>query len=477
MPLTPQMLDRAVGVLVASAAGDALGVPYEPSGRPPAGEPEQLGGGFGNYAPAEWSDDTQMACVIAKVAASGADLRTPESLDAIAQGFLDWYASGPGDVGNQTRYVLSRTEAGPDLAERMTAVAAAFAAGNARAAGNGSLMRTGPVALAYVGKPAADLAKAARAISNLTHFDPMAGDACVLWSLAIEHTVRTGELDVRVGLPFVDASWVELLDAAEAGSPDTFANNGWSVAALQAAWSAVHGAESLRDALVRAVHAGGDTDTVAAVAGSIAGAKWGGSAVPFEWRRRLHGWPGLRARDLTSLAVLALQGGSSGGGWPLCERMTEYDGPRPLLVEHPDDPGVLLGNAAALQPGVADAVVSLCRLGIAQAPLAGIAPEDQAEIWFVDDEDSNLDVARVIREAALTVKLLRDEGKTVLLHCVHAHCRTPVVGAAYGALVTGTTTQEALDRVLAVMPQTDPRRSIVKELLRMTFDAGRSTRG
>lgn len=304
---TSQVLDRAAGVLVASAVGDSLGVPYEPSGRPPEGEPEQLGGGFGNYAPAEWSDDTQMACVITRVAATGADLRTPESLDAIAQGFLDWYASGPGDVGNQTRHVLSRTTPGPDLAVRMTAVAEDFAASNAHAAGNGSLMRTGPVALAYVGEPAADLAEAARAISSLTHFDAMAGDACVLWSLAIERAVRTGELDVRVGLPFVDASWVELLDTAEASEPKTFANNGWSVAALQAAWSAVHGAKTLRDTLVRAVHAGGDTDTVAAIAGSLAGAKWGGGAVPSEWRRRLHGWPGLQASDLTALAALVVR--------------------------------------------------------------------------------------------------------------------------------------------------------------------------
>jgi protein-tyrosine phosphatase len=102
--------------------------------------------------------------------------------------------------------------------------------------------------------------------------------------------------------------------------------------------------------------------------------------------------------------------------------------------------------------------------------LKGIPPEDHAEIWLVDDEDSNLNVAAVIREAARAVKLLRDEGKTVLLHCVHAHCRTPVVGAAYGALITGDSTKDALDRVLQAIPDTYPRASIVQALLTMNAD-------
>ena len=49
-----------------------------------------------------------------------------------------------------------------------------------RTAGNGSLMRTAPVALAYLDDEAA-LVEAARAVSELTHYDPEAGDACVLW--------------------------------------------------------------------------------------------------------------------------------------------------------------------------------------------------------------------------------------------------------------------------------------------------------
>ncbi len=60
-------------------------------------------------------------------------------------------------------------------------------------------MRTAPVALAYLDDEAA-LVEAARAVSELTHYDPEAGDACVLWCLAIRHAVLTGVLDARIGL-------------------------------------------------------------------------------------------------------------------------------------------------------------------------------------------------------------------------------------------------------------------------------------
>ena len=85
-------------------------MPYE-FGRPPgAGElAEMKGGGLGNFAPGEWSDDTSMAMAIAEVAATGADLTTDDALDAIAAGFLRWYDGGPADIGIQTSAVLGAT--------------------------------------------------------------------------------------------------------------------------------------------------------------------------------------------------------------------------------------------------------------------------------------------------------------------------------------------------------------------------------
>lgn len=125
---------------------------------------------------------------------------------------------------------------------------------------------------------------------------------------------------------------------------------------------------------------------------------------------------------------------------------------------------MLLGAVGALQPGVADAVVSLCRLGATQVPLDGVAPEDHLEVWLVDADDANNDLPYVLRDAADAVRQLRSEGKTVLLHCVHAQTRTPVVAALYGALRTGNSTRTSLDRVIAVLPSANPRPSIAAAL-------------
>ena len=71
--------DRAAGVLLAAACGDALGVPYEFQPPLAVGEqPEMRGGGLGPYEPGEYSDDTQMAMCIAEVSALGVDLRSSD---------------------------------------------------------------------------------------------------------------------------------------------------------------------------------------------------------------------------------------------------------------------------------------------------------------------------------------------------------------------------------------------------------------
>ena len=186
--------DRIEGVLLGAACGDALGVPYE-FGSAPLGRgevPRMIGGGLGPYAPGEWSDDTQMAVVIARVAADRG-LRTVDALDAIVTGWVDWLAAGATDVGTQTRQVLGAV-AGEE-ARRAWSAAASASTGlhhrTGRTAGNGSLMRTGPVALAFLDDPAM-LTLAARWVSEATHHDPLAGDACVLWCHAIRLAVRCG---------------------------------------------------------------------------------------------------------------------------------------------------------------------------------------------------------------------------------------------------------------------------------------------
>lgn len=312
MQLTAVQQDRARGVLIGQACGDALGAPLEFG--PVVPYPAQItmtGGGAFNWKPGEWTDDTSMALIIARaIAEHGA--YGPAALDAIAEGFHEWARTAP-DVGSQTRHVLGAARFGGLDAKHLMAAARTYAAQHERSDGNGSLMRTAPLALAFLDDPDG-LAVAAREVSALTHAGEDAMDACVLWTSALRVAVVEGMHDgLEHGLSYIAterrALWEERIGEAEASEPWDFPKNGWVVHAFQAAWAAVACAQdhesAPRDAFERgvdhAVRCGYDTDTVGAIAGSLLGALHGYGAVPSEWRDVLNGWPGMDADALVAL--------------------------------------------------------------------------------------------------------------------------------------------------------------------------------
>jgi ADP-ribosyl-[dinitrogen reductase] hydrolase len=307
--------------MLGAAAGDALGAGYEfGPPLPEFADIAMIGGGPFNWEPGEWTDDTSMAIPIVQVISTGLDLRSESALDTIVASWFSWAGSAK-DIGAQTSAVFnlagltarSHARTVPTAQEVVTA-ARRHHETFGRSGGNGSLMRTAPVALGYL-HDEESLIEAATQISALTHHDPEAGEACALWCLAVRHAVLEGELDVRRGLAnFASdraAVWSTRLDEAERFPPSYFDRNGWVVQALQGAWSAIAGTRSLEgeepavrltEALKNAVQGGRDTDTVAAIAGGLLGGMWGASAVPDGWRQILHGWPGLDASDLICLA-------------------------------------------------------------------------------------------------------------------------------------------------------------------------------
>ena len=449
--LGPAQLDRAAGVLVGLAAGDALGAGYE--FKTPPVKPEMIGGGLGPWEPGEWTDDTQMALCIAEVAASG-------WLDAteVGERFLAWLHGGASDVGNQTRAVLGRASHGSELSDR---AARYFAANPDRSAGNGSLMRTAPVALASIGDDGA-IVRAAMQISGLTHADPVAGEACVIWCVAIDRAIREGRLDgVSDGIALLpDARrqfWSERLDEAERNPPGSFSPNGYVVTALQAAWAAIRqtavpaeqSGRHLVDALGAAVRIGDDADTVAAIAGALLGARWGATAVPLEWKSKLHGWPGYQVADLVRLAILTVRGGhDDDAGWPSRTSLLAWyeSGYRlsGVATALADDPEVWVGDVACLTglPEGTSVVVSLCRVGRQDVP-AGI---EHHEVWLMDHADpgENPNLDWILSDLAGQMCRWRAEGRRVFVHCVRAESRTPAVAAAYLARRLGISGQDAL---------------------------------
>jgi ADP-ribosylglycohydrolase len=318
--------DRVVGAVLGSATGDALGAGYEFLPQDPDQEIAMIGGGpFAHkWAKGEWTDDTQMAVAILDVIATGST-----DLEEIGANFLAWHAANPYDMGNQTRSVLSTA----DYPEELTAIANAYVDANERSAGNGGLMRTAPVALAAL-DDRVEIAQLAGSIASLTHAHPDSVAACVLWSLAIQEAITTAEPDqvfdweaaTRNGLQHVAEDhrgrWDALITEAITGPPGLFNPNGYVVTAFQAALSAIvntpvpseQPADHLREALVAAIRIKDDTDTVAAIAGALLGARWGTGAIPEEWLNLVHGdrrrgSTQITAGDLEELARGALQPG------------------------------------------------------------------------------------------------------------------------------------------------------------------------
>jgi len=468
--------DRAAGSIIGTAVGDALGAPYEFGSRRPGviltGTEADMRGGNG-WEPGEWTDDTAMAIGILRPLSDGHVPGEDLFHDAVVAEWFDWARTAK-DLGIQTSKVFRgmgepTAQAARESARRVHGV-------TGRSAGNGAVMRTAPVGLAYLyGKNGLEVtAHAAREIAELTHPEEDARQAAALWSMLIYQAVHAGWVNVDQALSYLPDEqadrWRALLDEAEGADPDSFEHNGWVVHAVQAAWAAIHAGgirpwdratatpENFRLAMNAAMDIHNDTDTVAAIAGGLAGALVGVSGIPLGWQRRLHGWGGpggevLRSEQLVKLAVRAAAG-DDGSGWLTGPRVTRnaHFG-KDTLVRHPHDSGVWLGGVLALNslPDAVAAVVSLCQLGAEEVP-ARIGASERAAVWLIDgSREANPHLDFVMAEAADAVASLRAEGHEVFLHCVAAESRTPSVAVAYAVRHLGVASEVAAADVAGVL--------------------------
>jgi ADP-ribosylglycohydrolase len=300
-------IQRAIGAVVGSAAGDALGGPFEfgPAGAfsarfPVGGDMEMCGGG--GWEPGEATDDTQMAVHLGESLLERGGLDLPD----IFARFQRWAAADPKDIGLQTEDVLTS-------GDPWDTAAAAHLARNHRAAGNGALMRatTSGVYFARHSRQA-DL-DAARRISALTHGDPAAWEGTAIFHDLLR--VALDDADPFAALPDTlsqvhpdhrDRYTSVLIPSWHPDQATEFNGAVWPCLA-SAVW-AVRTTASYEDAVRAAIDLGGDTDTVAAVTGGLAGAIHGFDAIPSRWTEPLHvPLPGagdrvLRLPDLVRLA-------------------------------------------------------------------------------------------------------------------------------------------------------------------------------
>lgn len=426
---------RVAGSLIGSVVGDALGAPFEfgppmafsrrfPS--PARGVATEMCGNR-MWEPGEWTDDTQMALLVAASLIEHNGLDEPDLFDR----FRRWAAADPKDVGIQTSAVLR--------SDRPWNVAAAehFASG-ARAAGNGSLMRTTPAAIWFARFGREATMEAARRISALTHGDPAAGEGCAIFHELVRVALAGDDLlsAVEPALSLVAEEhrdrWAAVLDPTWTPDRATEANGAVWPTLGSAVW-ALRVSTSFEDAMRRVIDLGGDTDTVAAVTGGLAGAVFGIAGIPMRWTSAVHGTlPGFPT-PVTHLGQLhELAAALDGVPGPSYIR-THGSGVGPTEIAD--------GLWAADLNGAADserdfAVVSLCRTG----GRFGHAVHRWA--YLVDDE-SNLELREVLDDVLDDVVALQADGRQVLVHCFAGASRTGLVLRSWLMRERGMTVDEA----------------------------------
>jgi len=148
-------------------------------------------------------------------------------------------------------------------------------------------MRCPPLAVSY----ASDwdqLAEVSRQSSQITHADPRCTDGCVLLNLTVAGLLDNANAPLQAALDYVssdapDELVTALEPVAHGETPATLETSGYVVHSLQTALHDGLFSESAEEAVVAAVNRGGDTDTIGAIAGAVAGARFGASQLPDRW--------------------------------------------------------------------------------------------------------------------------------------------------------------------------------------------------
>jgi ADP-ribosylglycohydrolase len=289
-----EMKNKIKAVIIGHAVGDALGVPAEFCEREELDKnpiTDMVGYGTYPYPEGCWSDDTSMSLAALDSLASG-----KHDFDDIMVKFGEWYYEDEYtptgemfDVGNTCSYAIDNyfvyhkpvKECG--LTEE-------------RSNGNGSLMRVNPFVLyVYANQMPLDkwqgvIAKA----SALTHAHDRSKIGCLIYTFVmmslleynckegIEDGLRKAEHYLNGCTEFTPYERIFKGDFSEFPREE-IKSGGYIVDTLEAALWCLRTTDNYRDCVLKAVNLGNDTDTVAAVAGGLAGALYGYDAIPNEW--------------------------------------------------------------------------------------------------------------------------------------------------------------------------------------------------
>jgi ADP-ribosylglycohydrolase len=235
--------------------------------------------------PGVTTDGTAMARNLARSLAANGGL---DPADLVAR-HVAWLATEPPGIDNQIRRVLSRVAVGQADAAR----AEWEERGPEVSAGNGSVVYSAPLGVAYANRPE-ELHEAAPALSAVTHWDDRCATAVTAVTLATAALVREEGAEAAVSGALIaveDRPGGEELEFLVDAVGETRAvdgpDRGFCLFTAAVALQAALRARPFEEAMLGVVALGGDTSGNAAVAGALLGAMDAAPALPAEWLQRL----------------------------------------------------------------------------------------------------------------------------------------------------------------------------------------------
>ncbi len=281
--------DRIAGCLIGLACGDAVGATLEFQDRGTF-EPisDMIGGGPFNLRPGEWTDDTSMALCLASSLIGHRGFNAHDQMLRYVQWYQTGYMSSTGrcfDIGGT---VLGALRSFGLSGEPYSGPIDEFSAGN------GSIMRLGPIPMFY--SDWADAIYYSGESSRTTHGAKECIAACQLLGSMLHKAINgQPKEEILFGKHFPQGSDYKLpmkINAIANGDytmkdRDSIRGSGYVVQSLEAALWCFYSTGSYKAAILEAANLGDDADTTGAICGQIAGAYYGRRGIPELWQKRL----------------------------------------------------------------------------------------------------------------------------------------------------------------------------------------------
>lgn len=284
--------------ILGGVVADALGVPYEFKSYRTMQEYPALGmRGYGTYNQPEgtWSDDSSMTLALMDSLINGVDYN-----DMIEK-FCDWYLRAKYtplddvfDIGNTTRVALENYSYKHENPLNC-------GLNGERDNGNGSLMRIMPVIL-YINAKDMDLDRQIELIDNvsaLTHAHKVSRASCNIYNFVVQEVLNNKNKDLKTLIELgIDKSrkyyenteyecFETIYNDLFSLSDDYIGSNGYVVDSLEVALYCSYHTDNYKDAVLKAVNYGGDTDTNAMITGGLTALYYGFDSIPANWLNKI----------------------------------------------------------------------------------------------------------------------------------------------------------------------------------------------